>query len=83
MSSNRSLIFGQALCLFFFLSTLLSVEANRTKEDVTRNIAIAAIVIGGVAFLMACLMCCGGMGMGMFNLFGGRGGGGGASGNTM
>ncbi len=84
MSSTRSLIFGQAICLFFFLSTLLGVEANRTKEDVTRNIAIAAIVIGGVAFLMTCLMCCGGMGMGIFNVFRGRGGGEGASsGNTM
>jgi hypothetical protein len=73
----RNIIVGQALCLLFLLSSLIGkVEANRTKEDVTRNIALAAIVIGGVAFLMTCFLCCGGMGMGMFNMFNRRSGGG-------
>ena len=42
----------------FFLLTVISVEAKKSFEDVTRDIAIAAIVIGGVAFLMSCISFC-------------------------
>jgi hypothetical protein len=51
------------LIVFTFASAVLA----RTTEEVTRNIAIAGLVIAGVAFLMTCCLCLGGAGMGMFH----------------
>lgn len=44
-------------CVAIFLLNSVVVEA-KSEADVTRDIAIAAIVIGGVAFLMSCCAFC-------------------------
>ena len=56
----RTIVFATLLKFFaIFLLNSAMVEANgKTRDDVTRDIAIAAIVIGGVAFLMSCISFC-------------------------
>ncbi len=46
------------LFAFIFSIVLCVLVEARSYEDVTRDIAIAAIIIGGVALCMACISFC-------------------------
>lgn len=60
--------------LFVLVSYILGTVFARTTEQVTRSIAIAGLVIAGVTFLLACLMCLAGAGVSVFRMLQGRDG---------
>lgn len=67
MKQDKSLSYIIVLLIAFTVAVYA-----RTTEQVTRDIAIAAVVIAGVTFLMTCCICMGGAGLHVFRLLQGR-----------
>lgn len=61
-----------ALILSYYIVEVAANTAALSSAVITRDIAIAAIVIGGVAFLMVCSICMTAAGMGIFQLLSGN-----------
>lgn len=59
-------------CIIVLVIAFAVTIDARTTEQVTRDIAIAGVVIAGVTFLMTCCICMGGVGLHVFRLLQGR-----------
>lgn len=57
-----------SLLLVLSIVGLFVGVAARTSAQVTRDIAIAGLIIAGITFLMTCLMCMAGAGMGVLRM---------------
>ena len=65
---NSAIEMMSSILLALSVSGLFVGVAARTSAQVTRDIAIAGLIVAGITFLMACLMCMAGAGIGVLRM---------------